>query len=207
MKKIFLFSVMLLVSMSAFSQLYVNEDGNVGVNYEDPIDATMGVINTRNSAGLEIWGNGAEDIAIYSKQDTVNGGGDKCALKIYSYQHDQASVNGIEVKPYGSTNRTNCAINGQGGSATWQSIGVCGNLGSNNGTYAGAGVVGSANSYIWVGTMYSSKWAGYFNGNVRVNGTIYADLFTPATTSNGGGASGLSSMSVRVVSTDADAAD
>jgi hypothetical protein len=185
---------MFFVSISIFAQLYVKDTGNVGVNMNNPENITLGMLNTRNQYGMRIEGHGEKDLLIHSYSDTItNHTTTKYGLEICTHLQNNNINNGLRVYPSGSTNYNNYAITGQGGTAPLESAGVCGLLASSNCTNKGAGIYGASTSITNIGSAYgTSQWAGYFRGDVRVTGTVFADVFTPTSNSQSNGMPGFS---------------
>ncbi len=204
MKKTITFLSSLAISASLSAQLYVNQDGNVGVNMSNPTNISFGLNNDRTRYGMKINGHGEKDLLIHSYADTVTHYvASKCGLEIHTHLQTGNIVNGIQVIPSGSTNYTGCAVSGVGGNATIQSVGVSGTLTANNTSNAGTGVFGSSSNISTVSSAYGRKlWAGFFRGDMLVTGTVFADVFTPTGTSQ---SSAIPGYVATAVSAEADA--
>lgn len=204
MKKLSFTLLMFFVSISIFAQLYVKDTGNVGVNMNNPENITLGMLNTRNQYGMRIEGHGEKDLLIHSYSDTItNHTTTKYGLEICTHLQNNNINNGITVYSNGSTNYNNYAITGQGGTAPLESAGVCGLLASSNCTNKGAGIYGASTNITNIGSAYGTwQWAGYFRGDVCVTGTVFADVFTPASNSQ---SNGMSGYSTNIVSGETDA--
>ena len=133
MKRLLFIFTFSCISASCFAQLYVNQNGNVGINMSNPQNVTLGITNTRTQYGLQINGHGEKDILIHSYSDTItNHTTTKYGLEICTHLQNNNINNGLRVYPSGSTNYNNYAITGQGGTAPLESAGVCGLLASSN---------------------------------------------------------------------------
>ena len=176
MKKLILFIFSALIAGSAYSQLVVEESGNVAAGYSgtNPLNSSFSInhygssaacayINankTSHSQGLYVYRNSSSTAAT--------------CYGAYVQNVPVTSRNNYGVYATSSTSGSiagkSCGIFGKGGGTTsGYNFGVIGTL---SGTNSGAGVFGSSSGDTWV--SMSSKYAGYFMGNVNVTGGITA---------------------------------
>ena len=174
------------------AQLIVNEHGNVGVGMST---MSSNETHTALSVGKTVGGYGAsilsKDIgALYISNDTAS------LRPKYGFNADlvfkeESEVNGIRVWSRGYGNNklvgiysivaggTNCASYG---------IGVFGGLNAKSYMTGGVGIYGSTYSSLL--NIPNAYYAGYFQGDIRVTGTIYGTVLTPSALSGGSGTSG-----------------
>lgn len=179
MKKILIALFLLAWAQIMSAQLMVDELGNVGIG----VDTTINL-----NSQLSINSIGSVDNVVHIKSDKSNYLRAFCATKLGRYQ----VANGYSTAGYFGTevfdNQYNMAINARavkstpisagrsygvlahaGNATSGYNYGVFGSLcGSNN----GAGVYGSA--YEENGHDTGGRYAGYFYGNVKTTGTLYA---------------------------------
>lgn len=202
MKKTIAFLSSLVISASLSAQLYVNQDGNVGI-YSTFSNTSLNVKTNNNSNGIRITGPGSNSIQLYNSADsTVTS--NNFGIRIYNQLKDNVFSQGINVYPYGESNRTNIGVKAFGGNSSTLSIGIAGCLNGNNITN-GAGVYGSSSMMADFVSPYFGEYAGYFRGDVRVTGSLYANLLTPSATSSSSGNSARQYTSVQVMSGNMDA--
>ena len=103
----------------------------------------------------------------------------------------------------GTSDMKHIGMKAVGGSAQSFSSGVVGGLNGSNVQF-GAGIFGSANSTISVPSNHAGKYAGYFKGDVRVTGTLYANVLTPSASSSSPDSQNDASSTIQVVSRDVD---
>ncbi len=187
MKVVLLLLLSVCVYSGANSQMLVDNNGNVAIKYVD--DAPVSSYFSINSPG-------SSDICTYIRSDDDNistalkllkTGGDNiypyntkgidCFVRgkqnssdkiygIYSAAYKENSVDTHSGRTYG--------VYGAAGNATpGYNYGIFGTLiGANN----GAGVYGSSTS-LDGGAPLSGRYAGYFDGNVKVTLSVYASSF------------------------------
>ncbi len=202
MKKTITFLSSLAFSASLSAQLYVNQDGNVGI-YSTFSNTSLNVKTNNNSNGIRITGAGSNSILLYNSADsTVTS--NNFGIRIFNQLKDNVFSQGINVYPYGESNSTNIGVKSFGGNSSTLSIGVAGCLKGNNITN-GTGVYGSSSMMVDFVSPYYGQYAGYFRGDVRVTGSLYANLLTPSATSDSSGNSSRQYTSVQVMSGNMDA--
>ena len=163
------------IALSANAQIVVEENGNTAIGY-DGNDAALSPLSVNSS--------GSEGSTVY-----INGVGREYALSVYKNNIGMNSYNvginsiinvatsgyscgvySLAKPPYGDSSAgAACGVYGiaSGGTSGWN-FGVGGTI---NGTGYGTGIYGSSTSGD-LGITMSSRYAGYFRGNVYVTGTI-----------------------------------
>ena len=200
MKKNLLFLAVVLVSTGMSAQVYVNTNGNVGIRTSANDSYSLSVNSKNRTFGIYLTGVNQTNMGLFNKVDstlTSNRG-----VKINNYLMNGVTTTGLEVGSSGSSNSTFYGVKSYGGNTTGLSLGVAGGLNGEDITN-GSGIYGSSTATVTIPSQYSGKYAGYFRGNVRVTGTLYANVLTPSASSSPTGGSG--SQSIQVVSQDADA--
>ena len=188
MKKIILASILAAAAMNSNAQLVVDSLGRVGVGTETPKSMlSVGVDTSTNSAsamasfkssdkkyGTYVWNTADSENATFGGLFRItNNTGNAFAVS------GQALGKGI-TDPYGLPYQ--CAI-GVLGAAGFSNIavGVMGRLYPYlDDPMAFAGVYGSETSGSPSFSSFSGKYAGYFNGKVRVTNGIYATVLSPS---------------------------
>ena len=204
MKKIIILLSVLAISSNLSAQLYINEQGNIGVCSSATSNSSMRIANNNKEKGLDITGYGSSDIYITSNYNTLDSlASIKYGINIFSVLKRNKTNYGIKVRGFSFTDKSNIGIISTGGNSSLLSFGVVGNL---NGAsiQTGAGIYGSSGNNSSIESNYSGKYAGYFHGDVRVTGALYANVLTPSSTSNlPDTQNGINSV-IQVVSHDAD---
>ncbi len=200
MKKTFFTLYAFIYSTGLFAQLYVNSDGKVGIGDTASTSATISVDVNDNDGFEQNMVGGYSSIRIANKGDAMYRYG------IYMRNHLRTNTysDGIRIIPDGFSNWGSCGVFAQGGYTTGNSCGIAGTITAAPVSYA-AGIYGSSGTYLLIPSSYPGKFAGFFRGDVRITGTLYADLLTPSALSNSSGNDEFSS--VQVVSKETDAAD
>jgi hypothetical protein len=178
MKKLMIL-VCSLICVNAFSQLKVGSNGNILINTSTTATplSKLSVGCTGNSGYLAAFSASGIDGLL------INNYG-RNALTINNYCNG-AATNGINILPMSGYGSTPCyGINAFSGITTGNRYGISGlifNLTNGLGSNA-AGIYGS--SSVSSTFAYSGIYAGYFNGDVRVTGTLYGTLLTPSGSSS-----------------------
>lgn len=114
-----------------------------------------------------------------------NGGGSmRTGLRVSNTVSNDTTAYGINVSVPGTTTKFVYGTKSLCGQGLYGSYGVMGGItGISSSLYTtkSAGIYGSASS-LWT-FKYPGNYAGYFNGDVRVTGTIYGTLLTPSESS------------------------
>ena len=180
-------SILFLTSYSAMAQLYVNEDGNttlgstVNSDYALTVlaDNTKGhqttaaqIINPAGGHGLEIVACPSPSFLNY-REDIL--GADIMIFsqdyRICSGVNSVSTRNGLyNIGNSSSTYSTNIGVRALASDGRLN-FGVCSILA---GTEDGAGIYASTNLDHYEGASVQGRWAGYFVGDVKTIGTIYA---------------------------------
>ena len=183
-------SILFLTSYSAMAQLYVNEDGNTYLGsgnsssyaltvFADPAKghqttATQ-IINPAGGHGLEIYAFPSPSFLNY-REDIL--GAD---INIFSQDYRIcAGVNSVSTKNSisnigsSTSNSTNIGVRALASDGRLN-FGICSILA---GTGDGAGIYASTNLDHYEGASVQGRWAGYFVGDVKTIGTIYASNIT-----------------------------
>ena len=202
MIKTFLLIIVLATCIYSHAQFTVNSYGRVFVgssgNTYSPLtvkgNGTGNSLTLSNSQHpLYIFNTTQSDftsrygIYLINKADTTNN---------YGIYLSSSGTGGVALS-YG--------IRSVGGKSTTLSCGVMGGL-SGNGITCGAGIIGSSSTAVSItDQQYSGKYAGFFQGDVRVTGTLYANVLTP--TASSGAMNNSDEISVQVVSSSTDMLD
>ena len=159
MKKQIITSITLFtVVLSTSAQMKVSSTGTI----------TMG--GTTNSTSAQVTIKETESMS------------DSPGLKIFGRGATDAIKSSIEISPAASISASHSGITAWSSPSTDYCYGVGGcYYGSPTPTNGGAGIYGSCNTLY---SMTSGTYAGYFNGNVRVTGSIQGTLLTPSGTSS-----------------------
>ncbi len=159
--KIFLTSIISFVSVCVNAQVVVNNNGNVTLGSTTTTKLTIN--ETLNSAGLFIHSNGLDGTNL-----------SKSSLCVFpDAMSDALSLCGISATSSPSTSY------GYGiGGYFYDDVFHVTPLG------IGAGVYGSSTVFVSNWQTYSGIYAGFFNGDVRVTGSLYGTLLTPSSNSS-----------------------
>ncbi|MBO4361629.1 MAG: tail fiber domain-containing protein [Paludibacteraceae bacterium] len=162
------------------AQLKITDNGNVGIKCSAPLSNLAIGSNGQSNARLYVYGSAAEgnntgnQYGIYSS--LVYGTNNYGRTAIYGYAHGFGGYS-IGVKGESALLSTNysyavstCGVYGiAGNGSTGKNYGVYGTLREGNSN--GAGVCGMKDETT---PALTSRYAGYFQGQTRVNGTMYA---------------------------------
>ena len=178
MKKIILFAGLCLASMSSFAQLRVDSLGKVAVGY-------LGTPKSMLSVGSQGHNNYIMSLYNYDKDglyiDCNNG---RTGINVGVRNSNTGGNKGINVLPMGGVSNSNAyGIQALSGVTTSASYGVAGhyfNLSGTIPTFA-AGIYGSSSCSSTY--QHTGIYAGYFNGDVCVTGTIFGNILTPTSPS------------------------
>lgn len=170
MKRLVCLVLLCVCSTSVFAQLKVTSDGKVGVGItQTPISnftvGTPGYANMRNVFESDV-------VTVYVNNLGNNPYGWGTTIQtstLISSTRGDLGIYGVVQNATPLSRGRAAGIVGRAGNATngynWGIIGALG--GSNNGT----GVLGTIGDYP-LDVPINGRYAGYFNGNVRVTGTI-----------------------------------
>lgn len=196
MKKIISTLFLAAVCSTSFAQLIVQSDGKVVLNCTPEVTAVSKVaiggagqtnyhvgVSPYNMGGMYISKyTGWPSITIASNYGTYSGSQDY-AINVFP----SGGVGGVLTKAYG--------IHCYSGVTQGEGYAVCGKVLSAYTPYASSGIYGSSTTVD--NYTYSGIYAGYFNGDVRVTGTLYGALLTPSLNSgNTSESGGLSERSI-----------
>lgn len=177
MKKLLYFSIMALFTITVNAQLKVDSLGNVGINQNPTADSKMIIqnkgpktlyvrSNSYNAPGSSIYTTysyntqNADSVytsALYGFTVTMGSG----ARAISTHGHASAYHGKYSIGVMGSAS---CLTSDSG-----NAFGIVGCFGNSN-YRSGAGVYGASNNQM-PPTLYQ-KYAGYFNGNTKVDGNL-----------------------------------
>jgi len=157
----------LFISISAFSQVKVNSSGRVGIGTDPSSSFFLQVTNTSGYNGLSV--------------STPSGVSTQSAYGIFGTVTNSTGGS-INRGVYGSVYSSTAAESGQaigvtgiaGNCSDGYNLGVFGNL---LGTKSGASVFGTVGTYFGPPAdlkIASVQYAGYFVGNVKITGSIWA---------------------------------
>jgi len=173
MKKIILFSFLSLCASFVYAQLKVMPDGKVGIGIGNQTPISKFTFGTPGYSNYDISfeGDGSSGtLAVSTFSNSTNSGHEA----IVGYREPlsttvDAAIRGYAMNPTPLNYGKAAGTFGQAGNAkSGYNYGVYGMLlGSNN----GAAVFGDVTQAHW-GVSIDGKYAGYFNGNVKVTGTI-----------------------------------
>lgn len=181
MKKVFLAIGCLICGCSVYGQLVVQKNGNVLVGATPNVTAL---------SKLSVGSSG--DSRYYAYLSPVKAHGimvkntdGKTGLTIENYPVKSLGYTGIYVAPGGDSNnnKSTYGIISYSGLSNEYNYGVIGcifNLAPSN-PKASAGIYGSSTTSR--SFAYPGIYAGYFNGDVRVTGSLYGTLLTPSASS------------------------
>jgi hypothetical protein len=175
MKKTVLLLVFVCCGAVAFSQLKVTSDGKVGVGLssaQTPIsNFTVGSVGEQYIRSM--FQSDIITMRIYCLGNSPYGIGHwgtalSVGTEVTSTRGDKGIESSVGKSSPSSSGRA-IAISGIAGNATsGYNYGVIGSIGGDNN---GAGIVGNATG-DYQGYYIDGRYAGYFNGNIKVTGTI-----------------------------------
>ena len=204
MKQFIIFVSALFFCANINSQVYVNESGQVGVGSSLIGSSSLFVKNDSNNYGINITGYSLHsDLRVISSFNNNSNNTSKYGIYVQSVLNNNHTYYGLLVSSMGTSDMKHIGMKAVGGSAQSFSSGVVGGLNGSNVQF-GAGIFGSANSTISVPSNHAGKYAGYFKGDVRVTGTLYANVLTPSAASSSPDSQNDASSTIQVVSRDVD---
>ncbi len=167
----------MLGALSINAQLVVKSNGKIGVGTSSPSD--LFEVHSSSSSSAARFQGGQYCVRIYNQGEGTTRGG----INILNVVESGKSISGIEVNAYGATTTqsiwgTKCLA----GYSTTGNYGVWGGLLTSSATN-GAGVFGTSLSSASIPSTYQGLYAGYFQGDVRVTGSLYGTLLTPSASS------------------------
>lgn len=173
-----------MLSLESQAQLRMFQNGNILLNGNGATSA---------NSPLSIGGVGYSDYQVNINANNKNALNIQCSsgkdgIKIGINSSTSHSSQGVYVWPNGgvsSSTSFSSSIEAFGPvSNQGTTVGVCGKYLNVAGYFAtnAAGIYGS--SSVNTSFAYPGVYAGYFNGDVRVTGTIYGTLLTPSSTSS-----------------------
>ena len=171
MKKLFTLAIMALCTLTSNAQLKVDSLGKVGIGVSSSTD-----LNSALCVG------GAGDNSYKVSVTNSNGGilkmetpaSSNTSYGVYAnIKSNKTTMTGLYVNAQGKYNGTAYGIKGVASGN--KSIGVYGGLSGSS--PLGAGIVGTTGSGSV--SFLGGPYAGYFQGNVYVSGTTFAQVFTP----------------------------
>lgn len=179
MKKTLSLLCLSMVIATSFAQLKVDSLGRTAIGYLGTPQSQLSIGNSGNSNYvMSLYNNNKNGLYI----DSYNG---YTGLYVGMRNSPNPAVSniGISVQPLsGSTTGSSYGINASSGVSSYSSFGVAGHIFNLAGVPRfGAGIYGSSTYSTTV--SHTGVYAGYFNGDVRVTGTIYGNLLVPSTTS------------------------
>ena len=170
MKKSLLLICLCVLSLSASAQntaLKVQSDGNIAIQTDSPAFSPISI----NSAGRSDYYISCYTGGVNGLYFSVSEGANNMYCGVFNV--DNEGQRNIGVRGYAKNASVNIGVSGSSGDGT-KAIGVSGSIGSDNNNVCGAGIYGSVyNDYG--GSLTSGKYAGFFNGNVKVLGNVYAN--------------------------------
>ena len=195
MKKILFSMILAVAAMNINAQLVVDSLGRVGVGTDEPKSVLSVGVNTSSSSasamasiqsgnkkyGTYVWNTADSENVTYGGFFSItNNSGNAYAAK------GQALGKGI-TDPYGLPYQYTVGVLGAAGFSN-SAVGVMGRLYSYlEDPLVFAGVYGSETSGGPSFSNYSGKFAGYFNGKVRVTNGIYATVLSPSASASPSG--------------------
>ena len=184
MKKAIILFALVLLAIQMQAQVKVFNNGNILLNGNGATSAY---------SPLSIGGVGLSDCQVHISANNKRALNIQCAsgkdgVKIGTFCSNSQSSKAIDIFPSAGiyTSSTFAGSIEAFGPVTDQgtSVGICGKFLSVSGYIPTnvAGLYGS--SSVNTSFAYPGVYAGYFNGDVRVTGTIYGTLLTPTSTSS-----------------------
>lgn len=174
---------MLIFSISSVAQLKVSSNGNVYIGPSVMSNPSSRLsIGSNGSATYDVYINSADKAGAY-----IIAGNGKTALTLYGSHSSTSNSSTMELLPggIGGSNNTVSAIHLYAPpSVNGYSYGVKSNYFSLGETLASRAAAIYGSSSPWTGINHDGIYAGYFDGDVRVTGTLYGTLLTPSSSSN-----------------------
>ena len=171
MKKILFITGMMLATLGAQAQLRVDENGNLGIG--------------ATSEGYKVSVIGSNNVMKLIRIGTPTSSNSQPTYGLLSHSYPAAnyynySIRGLAYLMTPVNSGRAYGIFGQaGGTTSGYNYGIFGSL---YGTQNGAGVYGTTQSDN--GINVNGRYAGYFNGDVKVTGTLYAPVLTTTAASS-----------------------
>ena len=174
---LFIFSLVWSFQICIFAQLYMNHEGSLGLGTMPLGNAKM-YLNGYGGNGL-YSANNSMHILI---QNNCRVSSTNYGININNWLNDSITTCGVRAYAMGGglLNSANYGVMGYGAFSNVMACGIYGGLRPLHVT-CGAGVFGSANSVKIIDqNTYGGLYAGFFLGDVRVTGTLYANVLTPS---------------------------
>lgn len=177
MRKTFLI-LATIVSTTTFAQLKVDNSGSVSIgNFQD----SQSALSIRSANDDRTNGNSN---VLYLKNDGKSQTKRRGIYLQNELSEDTVTI-GIYCQPNISTssNARTYGIQCFGGGSHLSNYGVWGGLwgtSSDRPTRNGAGIFGTSSSSGVIASQYRGLYGGYFVGDVRVTGKLYANIYTPS---------------------------
>lgn len=162
---------------TSFAQLKVDSLGKVAIGYLGTPQSQLSIGSSGNSNYVMSLSNSDKNGLYIESSNGYTG------LNIGMICANQGNNTGINIIPAGGTRTTGTTygIKAYSGVSNYSSFGVAGHIFTLAGfPHTGAGIYGSSTYSSSV--SHSGLYAGYFNGDVRVTGTIYGTLLSPSST-------------------------
>lgn len=177
MKKTISLLCLSMAIATSFAQLKVDSVGRVGIGYLGTPQSQLSIGSSGNSNYVMSLSNSDKNGLYIESSNGYTG------LNIGMICANQGNNTGINIMPVGGTRTTGTTygIKAYSGVSNHSSFGVAGHIFTLAGSpHTGAGIYGSSTYSSSV--SHSGLYAGYFNGDVRVTGTIYGTLLSPSST-------------------------
>lgn len=178
MKKTLSLLCLSMAIATSFAQLKVDSLGRTAIGYLGTPQSQLSIGNSGNSNYvMSLYNNNKNGLYI----DSYNGY-TGLYVGMRNSSNPAVSNTGILIQPTGGTTTgTTYGIKAYSGVSNHSSFGVAGHVFTLAGLpNTGAGIYGSSTYSSSV--SHSGLYAGYFNGDVRVTGTIYGTLLSPSST-------------------------
>lgn len=176
MKKTISLLCLSMAIATSFAQLKVDNEGRVGIGG-----------STSNNYTMTISPAAANGILINNSSKATT----QTAIEIQNVKGNVSQVTGLYIGPGSGTTTQNVygtrSIVGLTNGYSYGTYGSLFNYGGNL-SILGAGIYGSS-TLDGTDFAYPGAYAGYFKGDVRVTGTLYATVSTPTTNSTSSNAS------------------
>ena len=204
MKKTFvlLFVSAMCLSNSIKAQLKVGTNGCVGIGSSENPNYPLKVKGNHLFCSFYLSGS-HRPLYIYNRSDSASSY--RVGIEIMN-KVDNLNNYGIKVNAATESGTgTSIGVKSLSGKSTTMSCGVMGGL-NGTGITCGAGIIGSSSSQFSITEQqYVGRYAGFFQGDVRVTGTLYSNVLTPSLLS---GLTNISEeFSMNVVSSSTDPTD
>lgn len=195
MKKLFIFLTALTISVNITAQFYVSQTGNVGIHDYGYDSSSLYLKGSNHYNAFSIIG-GRNCIEINNNESNNH----RTGIFLHNLGDSTHSTTGINIQTGGYSSNKIIGIKAYGGNSSNLSLGIAGSFLGTSVT-SGAGIFGTTGLAFTIADQYAGKYAGYFRGDVRVTGSLYANLLTPSAMT---GSINTSTNSVQVLSTDID---